>query len=80
MLLMRNRAGIARSTRDRLKMTVTDAPVLRRITTFRTLERFEAGRRGEGYSLWNAILQDTHPFIDSAMWVIHGRRIGWPRP
>ena len=44
--------GIARSTRDRLKMTVTDAPGAREaITTFRTLERFEAGRRGEGYSL-----------------------------
>ena len=44
--------GIARSTRDRLRMTVSDAPGAREaITTYRTLERFEAGRRDEGYSL-----------------------------
>ncbi len=44
--------GIARSTRDRLRMTVSDDPLAREaITTFRTLERFEAGRRDEGYSL-----------------------------
>ena len=44
--------GIARSTRDRLRMAVSDAPGAREaITTFRTLERFEAGRRDEGYSL-----------------------------
>lgn len=44
--------GIARSTRDRLRMMVTDSPLAREaITTFRTLERFEAGRRDEGYSL-----------------------------
>ena len=45
-------SGIARSVRDRLKMAVTDDPLARQaITTFRTLERFEPGRKGEGYSL-----------------------------
>ena len=44
--------GIARSTRDRLRMAVSDDPGAREaITTFTTLERFEAGRRDEGYSL-----------------------------
>ncbi len=47
-----NVTGIARSTRDRLRMTVSDAPGAREaITTYQTLERFEAGRRDEGYSL-----------------------------
>ena len=45
-------SGIARSRRDRLHMAVTDDPSAREaITTFRTLERFEAGRRDEGYTL-----------------------------
>ncbi|MCH3968410.1 MAG: RluA family pseudouridine synthase [Atopobiaceae bacterium] len=45
-------APIARSSRDRLRMCVADGPSSREaITTFRTLERFEAGRRDEGYSL-----------------------------
>lgn len=44
--------GIARSTRDRLRMTVSDAPGAREaITTFRVLERFEAGARDDGYTL-----------------------------
>lgn len=44
--------GIGRSTRDRIRMTVTDDPLAREaITTFRVLERFEAGRRDEGYTL-----------------------------
>lgn len=44
--------GIARSRRDRLRMSVSDEPGAREaITTFRVLERFEAGRRDEGYSL-----------------------------
>lgn len=44
--------GIARSTRDRLRMAVTDAPGAREaITTFRTLDRYEAGPRDDGYSL-----------------------------
>lgn len=44
--------GIARSTRDRLRMMVTDDPAAREsITTYTTLERFEAGRRDDGYSL-----------------------------
>lgn len=37
--------GIARSTRDRVKMAVTDDPFARQaITTFKVLERFEIGR------------------------------------
>ena len=44
--------GIARSTRDRLKMAVSDDPMAREaITTFRVLERFEAGVRDDGYAL-----------------------------
>ena len=44
--------GIARSTRDRVKMAVSDDPAARQaITTFRVLERFEAGRGDEGYTL-----------------------------
>ncbi|MDY2777004.1 MAG: RluA family pseudouridine synthase [Collinsella sp.] len=44
--------GIARSTRDRTKMAVSDDPFARQaITTFRVLERFEASRWDEGYSL-----------------------------
>lgn len=44
--------GIARSRRDRLRMTVSHDPLAREaITTFRVLERFEAGRFDEGYSL-----------------------------
>lgn len=44
--------GIARSTRDRIRMAVSDDPSAREaITTFRVLERFEAGRRDEGYTL-----------------------------
>ena len=67
--------GIARSTRDRLKMTVTDAPGAREaITTFRTLERFEAGRRGEGYSLLECHLYTgrTHQIR------VHMRHVGHP--
>ncbi|MBQ6395883.1 MAG: RluA family pseudouridine synthase [Atopobiaceae bacterium] len=44
--------GIARSSRDRLRMAVTDDPSAREaITTFTVLERFEAGPQDEGYSL-----------------------------
>ena len=44
--------GIARSTRDRVKMAVSDDPFARQaITTFRVLERFEAGRFDDGYTL-----------------------------
>ncbi len=44
--------GIARSTRDRVKMAVSDDPFARQaITTFRVLERFEAERGDEGYTL-----------------------------
>ena len=65
--------GIARSTRDRLRMTVSDAPGAREaITTFRTLERFEAGRRDEGYSLLECHLYTgrTHQIR------VHMRHIG----
>lgn len=45
-------SGIARSNRDRLKMCVSDSPFARAaITTFKTLERFEAARFDDGYSL-----------------------------
>lgn len=44
--------GIARSTKDRVKMAVSDDPFARQaITTFQVLERFEAHRGDEGYSL-----------------------------
>ena len=44
--------GIARSRRDPLRMCVSNDPTAREaITTFRTLERFEAGRSDEGYTL-----------------------------
>ena len=44
--------GIARSTRDRQKMAVSDDPFARQaITTFRVLERFEPARGDEGYTL-----------------------------
>ena len=44
--------GIARSKRDRLRMSVSDDPLAREaITTFRVLERFEAGRADEGFTL-----------------------------
>jgi 23S rRNA pseudouridine1911/1915/1917 synthase len=45
-------APIARSTRDRLRMAVSDEPNARQsVTTFNVLERFEAGRRDDGYTL-----------------------------
>ena len=44
--------GIARSMRDRVKMAVSDDPFARQaITTFRVLERFDAERFDEGYTL-----------------------------
>lgn len=44
--------GIARSTRDRQKMAVSDDPFARQaITTFRVLERFDIARGDSGYSL-----------------------------
>lgn len=65
--------GIARSTRDRLRMAVSDDPMARQaITTFRTLERFEAGRSDEGYSLLECHLYTgrTHQIR------VHMRHIG----
>ena len=67
--------GIARSTRDRLRMAVTDAPGAREaITTFTTLERFEAGRRDDGYSLLECHLYTgrTHQIR------VHMRHVGHP--
>ena len=44
--------GISRSTRDRVKMAVSDDPFARQaITTFRVLERFDASRGDDGYTL-----------------------------
>lgn len=44
--------GIARSTRDRVKMAVSDDPFARQaITTFCVLERFDASRGDDGYTL-----------------------------
>lgn len=67
--------GIARSTKDRLRMAATDDPGAREaITTFKTLERFEAGRRDEGYSLLECHLYTgrTHQIR------VHMRHIGHP--
>ncbi|MBR3326839.1 MAG: RluA family pseudouridine synthase [Atopobiaceae bacterium] len=67
--------GIARSTRDRLRMTVTDDPMAREaITTFRTLERFEASATDEGFSLLECHLYTgrTHQIR------VHMRHIGHP--
>ena len=65
--------GIARSTRDRLRMAVSDAPGAREaITTYRVLERFDCGRRDEGYSLLECHLYTgrTHQIR------VHMRHIG----
>ncbi|MGI6229670.1 MAG: RluA family pseudouridine synthase [Tractidigestivibacter sp.] len=65
--------GIARSTHDRLRMAVSDDPGAREaITTFTTLERFEAGRRDDGYSLLECHLYTgrTHQIR------VHMRHIG----
>lgn len=67
--------GIGRSPRDRIRMTVTDDPLAREaITTFRTLERFEAGLRDDGYSLLECHLYTgrTHQIR------VHMRHIGHP--
>ena len=67
--------GIARSTRDRLRMAVSDAPGAREaITTFRVLERFEAGARDDGYTLIECHLYTgrTHQIR------VHLRHVGHP--
>ncbi len=67
--------GIARSTRDRLRMAVSDAPGAREaITTFRVLERFEAGPRDDGYTLIECHLYTgrTHQIR------VHLRHVGHP--
>ena len=72
--------GIARSTRDRVRMAVSDDPAAREaITTFRVLERFEAGRRDEGYTLLECHLYTgrTHQ-IRVHMRHIHHQCVGDP--
>ncbi len=67
--------GITRSSRDRMRMMVSDDPQAREaITTFRTLERFEAGRRDDGYTLLECHLYTgrTHQIR------VHMRHIGHP--
>lgn len=67
--------GIARSTRDRVRMAVSEAPGAREaITTFRVLERYEAGRRDEGYTLVECHLYTgrTHQIR------VHMRHVGHP--
>ena len=67
--------GIARSARDRLRMAVSHDPGAREaITTFRVLERFEAGRRDDGYTLLECHLYTgrTHQIR------VHMRHIGHP--
>ena len=67
--------GIARSTRDRIRMAVSDAPGAREaITTFRVLERYEAGRRDDGYTLIECHLYTgrTHQIR------VHLRHVGHP--
>ncbi len=68
-------SGIARSSRDRLRMAVTDDPAAREaITTFDTLERFEAGPRDEGYTLL-----ECHLFTGRTHQIrVHMRHIGHP--
>lgn len=67
--------GIARSPRDRQKMAVSDDPAARQaITTFRVLERFEARRGDEGYTL-----VECHLFTGRTHQIrVHLRHIGHP--
>lgn len=67
--------GIARSNRNRLRMAVSDDPGAREaITTFTTLERFEAGNRDDGFSLLECHLYTgrTHQIR------VHMQHIGHP--
>ncbi len=67
--------GIMRSPKDRLHMIATDDPNAREaITTYRVLERFEAGVRDEGYTLMECHLYTgrTHQIR------VHMRYIGHP--
>ena len=67
--------GIARSTRDRVKMAVSDDPFARQaITTFRVLERFEATRFDDGYTLL-----ECHLFTGRTHQIrVHMRHINHP--
>ncbi|MDO4798347.1 MAG: RluA family pseudouridine synthase [Coriobacteriales bacterium] len=81
--------GIARSSRDRLRMVASDDPLAREaITTFRTLERFEAGPRDDGYSLLECHLytgrthqirvhmrHTGHPVVGDALYGVASRRV-----
>ena len=67
--------GIMRSPKDRIHMIATDDPGAREaITTYRVLERFEAGTRDEGYTLMECHLYTgrTHQIR------VHMRHIGHP--
>lgn len=67
--------GIMRSPKDRLHMIATDDPSAREaITTYRVLERYEAGVRDEGYTLMECHLYTgrTHQIR------VHMRHIGHP--
>ena len=80
--------GIARSPRDRVRMTVSDDPLAREaITTFRTLERFEASRGDDGYSLLECHLytgrthqirvhmrHSGHPVVGDPLYGVSARR------
>lgn len=67
--------GIARSTRDRVKMAVSDDPFARQaITTFRVLERFESTRFDEGFTLL-----ECHLFTGRTHQIrVHMRHINHP--
>ncbi len=81
-------APIARSADERCRMAVRDTPSAREaITTFRVLERFEAGPRDDGYSLIECKLftgrthqirvhmqYTRHPIVGDPVYNAHGPR------
>ena len=81
-------APIARSADERCRMAVRDTPSAREaITTFRVLERFEAGPKDDGYSLIECKLftgrthqirvhmqYTRHPIVGDPVYNAHGPR------
>ena len=81
-------APIARSADERCRMAVRDVPSAREaITTFRVLERFEAGPKDDGYSLIECKLftgrthqirvhmqYTRHPIVGDPVYNAHGPR------
>lgn len=81
-------APIARSAGERCRMAVRDVPSAREaITTFRVLERFEAGPKDDGYSLIECKLftgrthqirvhmqYTRHPIVGDPVYAAHGPR------